>query len=204
MNSEQNIFDRLVAVSDRHVFDDAPDPRAAFLAQIRRIGSWSPKMLVLREKDLTPETYRELLLQVLDLFDENDPFRQRIVPHLFYETALELEIPRIHLPLGLLKELHEKKPEILTSFRLIGTSVHSPADAREAEESGAHYCFAGNVWETGCKPGLEGRGLQYLKETAAAVSIPVYGIGGVSLERMPEVLAAGAAGGCMMSGFMKM
>ncbi|MBR3437963.1 MAG: thiamine phosphate synthase, partial [Clostridia bacterium] len=48
------------------------------------------------------------------------------------------------------------------------------------------------------------KGLLYLREVAQSVSIPVYGIGGVSLERMPEVLAAGAAGGCMMSAFMKM
>jgi len=31
----------------------------------------------------------------------------------------------------------------------------------------------------------------------------VYGIGGVTPERMPQILETGAAGGCMMSGFMK-
>jgi len=35
-------------------------------------------------------------------------------------------------------------------------------------------------------------------------SVPVYAIGGVNEERLPEILSTGAAGGCMMSGFMKL
>ena len=36
------------------------------------------------------------------------------------------------------------------------------------------------------------------------VTIPVYAIGGITKEKMPRILETGAAGGCMMSGFMQL
>ena len=42
------------------------------------------------------------------------------------------------------------------------------------------------------------------KSVVEIADFPVYAIGGITAARMPEILQAGAAGGCMMSGFMKM
>ena len=69
---------------------------------------------------------------------------------------------------------------------------------------GADYVFAGNIFETDCKKGLPGRGLEFLENVCEAVNIPVYAIGGISEEKMPQILGTGAAGGCMMSGFMQL
>ncbi len=192
----------MIAVTNRHVFDDAPDPETSFLRQIARVAGFAPKAVVLREKDLSERNYADLAVKVLGIGEAKAYLDRHLVIHNYPETALALGIPRVHLPLAMLRELHASEPDLLSRFDVIGTSVHSVADAMEAVSCGATYLFAGNVWETTCKPGLEGRGLQYLREVSASVSIPVYGIGGVSEERMPEVLAAGAAGGCMMSGFM--
>ncbi|MBQ9420836.1 MAG: thiamine phosphate synthase [Lachnospiraceae bacterium] len=192
----------MIAVTNRHVFDDAPDPEAAFLRQVARVAGFAPKAVVLREKDLSEKDYADLTAKVLGIGEAKAYLARHLVVHNYPEIALALGIPRVHLPLAMLKEIHAAKPDILSRFDVIGTSVHSVEDALEAAGCGATYLFAGNVWETTCKPGLDGRGLQYLREVSASVSIPVYGIGGVSEERMPEVLATGAAGGCMMSGFM--
>lgn len=61
----------------------------------------------------------------------------------------------------------------------------------------------GHIFATQCKPGLPPRGLALLKEVCTHSPIPVYAIGGITLANLPQVLEAGAAGGCMMSGFMK-
>ncbi len=89
-------------------------------------------------------------------------------------------------------------------LHLLGTSIHSVEDAKEAERLGADYIFAGNIFETDCKKGLPGRGLEFLENVCKAVNIPVYAIGGISEEKMPQILGTGAAGGCMMSGFMQL
>jgi thiamine-phosphate pyrophosphorylase len=81
--------------------------------------------------------------------------------------------------------------------------VHSVEEALEAQKLGATYIIAGNIYETDCKRGLPGKGLEYLKAVCDAVSVPVYAIGGITPERFPEISYTGVAGGCMMSGLMK-
>ena len=73
----------------------------------------------------------------------------------------------------------------------------------EAQRLGCTCVFAGHIFETDCKRGLKGRGLGFLKEVCRAAEIPVYAIGGISPENYGSVISAGAAGACVMSGFMR-
>ena len=195
-------YSRLIAVTDRKYFFDREDPEKAFLRQLERLFSLGLKAVVLREKDLSPEEYLRLAEKVKEIAGEGR--RCRLILHQYPDAAETLGIDAVHLPLHILRELREKDPERLNGFRTIGTSVHSTEDARAAVQCGAAYLFAGNIYETTCKPGLEGRGLAWLKEVAGSVNIPVYGIGGITPGRMKEILETGAAGGCMMSGSMRL
>ena len=195
-------YSRLIAVTDRKYFFDREDPEKAFFRQMERLFSLDLKAVVLREKDLGLEEYLRLAEKVKGIAGEGR--RCRLILHQYPEAAEALGIDAVHLPLHILRELREKSPERLNGFRTIGTSVHSAEDARVAVQCGAAYLFAGNIYETTCKPGLEGRGLAWLKEVAGSVNIPVYGIGGITPGRMKEILETGAAGGCMMSGSMRL
>lgn len=53
------------------------------------------------------------------------------------------------------------------------------------------------------KKGIPGRGTEFLKNLCEHVHIPVYAIGGITPSKMPEIISCGAAGGCMMSGYMQ-
>ena len=193
---------RMIAVTDRKFFFGRLDPQEAFLKQMERLFSLDLKAVVLREKDLSPEEYLKLAEKVKEIAGEAP--RCRLILHKYPEAAEKLGIDAVHLPLKMLQELREKSPERLKRVRIIGTSVHSPEDASIALKYGAAYLFAGNIYETTCKPGLEGRGLAWLREVAEAVPVPVYGIGGITPERIKEILETGAAGGCMMSGAMRL
>lgn len=70
-------------------------------------------------------------------------------------------------------------------------------------EAGLRLCDAGPHFPTDCKKGLPPRGLELLREVCAAVSVPVFAIGGISAENIAAVKEAGAAGACVMSGFMR-
>ena len=76
------------------------------------------------------------------------------------------------------------------------------AEALEAQALGATYLTAGHIFLTTCKPGLPGRGLDFLREVTQAVSLPGYAIGGITADRVPELQAAGAAGACLRSSLM--
>ena len=91
----------------------------------------------------------------------------------------------------------------MTDFESVSTSIHKPEEALKAQELGADFVFAGHVFATDCKKGLPPRGLDFLRGVVGAVDIPVYGIGGINEKNIKQIMECGAAGGCMMSGFMK-
>ena len=168
-----------------------------FLAQTEKVAAARPKAMILREKDLSPEEYTELAGRVLEICSR---YGTKCILHNFTESALELGAEAIHLPLYKLLELPDS---IRQRFSIIGASCHSVSDAVTAQNAGAAYITAGHVFATDCKKGLPPRGLDFLREVCSSVSIPVYAIGGITPDKMDIVRAAGAAGGCIMSGLMK-
>ena len=104
----------------------------------------------------------------------------------------------LHLPLPVLMKMEPGKRQSW----FWGASCHSVEDAVLAEKLGCTYITAGHIFDTDCKKGLLGRGLDFLKNVCAGVSVPVYAIGGISPANISKVREAGAAGACVMSGLM--
>ena len=78
---------------------------------------------------------------------------------------------------------------------LVGASVHSEAEARDAAAQGADFIVFGPVYDTASKRRYgPPQGLAALEAVTRAVDRPVLAVGGLTPERVPEVLAAGAAG----------
>ena len=113
--------------------------------------------------------------------------------------ARRLGIKKIHLPYPVFL----KESGNLSDFESVSTSIHKPEEAIKAQKLGVDFVFAGHVFVTDCKKGLPPRGLEFLTDVVNAVKIPVYGIGGINEENITKIMECGAAGGCMMSGFMK-
>jgi len=83
---------------------------------------------------------------------------------------------------------------------VIGASVDTPDEARQAKAAGADYLGAGPVFPTETKKTTNRPiGPDGLREIVEAVSIPVVGIGGIGPENIGEVLATGAAGAAVIS-----
>lgn len=191
-----------------------------------------PASIILREKDLSEEEYREVAKRLKTICD-----RAGVVfcAHNYALVAEELGTPA-HFPLhvleklvrdkkisktnprnfGMLNEISngmpdgrsnnilDRRSEIYNLMRY-GASCHSVEDALCAYKLGCDYVTAGHVYITDCKKGLAPRGIDFLKKICDSVPIPVYGIGGIDLEsdKIDEVKQAGAKGACIMSGYMK-
>jgi len=74
----------------------------------------------------------------------------------------------------------------------VGLSTHAPSQAERAIAAGADYIAVGPVYATGTKPTAKPVSLDYVKWAAANVKIPWFAIGGINLENLEVVLAAGA------------
>ena len=201
-------FDKMLVITNRLLCD------GDFLERIETVAAKKPKGIVLREKDLGAGEYMELAMKVLKICRRYDV---DCILHSRAEAARELGCPRIHLPFsrfcgdGMCVKSGEserlsgsdERSRLLMDFNLIGVSVHSVKEAIFAERMGAGYVTAGHIFLTDCKKGLAARGLPFLKNVCESVGIPVYAIGGITPDYVDDVLGAGAAGFCVMSGIMR-
>ena len=167
-----------------------------FLKRIEKIASENPTGIVLREKDLTEKEYKDLAAKVIEICNR---YNTPCILHNFTKVAIELNHPYFHLPLHILDNI---SAEDRRKFKVLGASCHSIDDAVRAENLGCTYIIAGHIFDTDCKKGLPGRGLDFLKNVCQRVKIPVYAIGGIRSENIKAVKNAGAKGVCVMSGVM--
>jgi len=83
----------------------------------------------------------------------------------------------------------------------IGVSTHSPAQAEAAARAGADYLGFGPVFATTTKANPDPvQGVDALAEAVRrAAPVPVVAIGGITLARVADVAATGAAAACVIS-----
>jgi thiazole tautomerase (transcriptional regulator TenI) len=139
---------------------------------------------------------QELYL-LLQLLRQGKVREEKIVVHDRLDLALLAGIPNVHLPGHGLPVQHVKKkfPELR-----IGRSVHSFDEAKTAAQEGADYVVFGHLYETRCKEGVPGRGLDEYSRIKNVLDIPVYAIGGITLSKLDLLQQANAAGAAVMSG----
>jgi thiamine-phosphate pyrophosphorylase len=84
----------------------------------------------------------------------------------------------------------------------IGLSTHAPAQAARAVAAGPAYVAIGPVYPTLTKPGAAAVTLDYVRWAAAHLTIPWFAIGGITLDNLDDVLAAGARRVCVVSAIL--
>lgn len=144
----------------------------------RAVKACRPGGVIVRCRDAAfPETLNSELLDMAG----------RAHCSLFLNSGDLREPPRgfagLHLPAAALHEL-DTRPELTGR---IGASVHTQAEARKAGELGLDYVVAGSVRETPSHPGVVPLGWQGFDALVRAAGIPVYAIGGMTPEDVPEV-----------------
>ena len=169
-----------VAITNRKLCTD-------LLEQIKRLDTSDFDYIVLREKDLSPELAKKSI-----------KLSPKIILHNYVQACETLNYKKIHLPLDILRAEYSR----VRNYEITGASIHSLAEAKEAEKLGATYVTASPIFRTKCKEDVEPKGLYWLKEICKGVSIPVYALGGINNINAQNCIEAGAEGVCMMSSAM--
>ena len=168
-----------------------------YFAQIEQIALAGPEAIIVREKDLPQDEYKQLAAGVMEICAHHHVL---CILHTYTETAIQLGAKALHLPLPLLLSMKQQQK---SRFAILGASIHSVEQAQLAQNAGASYLTAGHVFETACKPGVEPRGLDFLREVCQASALPVYAIGGIHPKNAAACIQAGAYGICIMSDCMR-
>ena len=180
---------RALAISDRATLPDG-DP-ATWLGELARVGIDGIAAVQIREKDLDDRVLYTLVCAARSIL----PPPALLLVNGRLDIALAAGADGAHLPA-------DGPPVAALRARfgpgvLLGVSTHRVEEVERARRGGADYVTFGPVYPTpgkarfGPPPGLDGSGGL---AAAAAVGIPVYALGGVTLDRLGEVASAGAAG----------
>ena len=86
---------------------------------------------------------------------------------------------------------------------LLGKSTHSFEQAVAAEREGADYIGFGPIFATPTKPDYQPIGLTGIKRVHNDVTVPIFCIGGIKIENLGQLIAAGAKRVAIVSGLLK-
>jgi thiamine-phosphate pyrophosphorylase len=166
------------------------------LEQLRRAVDDGVDLIHVRERDLEAACLAAL---VIDIKAITQGTSTRVVVNDRLDVAVACAADGVHLrgdsmPIAAARLLGPRP-------FLVGRSVHTAAEAKAG--GGADYLIAGTVFpSTSKEDGAPTIGLEGLKAIVAATSVPVLAIGGVTADRVAEVVAAGAAGVAAISLFI--
>lgn len=177
----------LYVITEPALRDPLETARAVLQAGVR--------LLQLRDKTATTRQLVQIGQQLRALTRQHDA---RLIVNDRLDVALAVEADGVHLgqddlPVSLARRIAGK-------HLLIGVSAETVDEARQAEADGADYLGVGPMFATPTKPDAGAPvGAERLRAIKHAVRIPVFGIGGVTLQNAPAVLNAGADGICVIS-----
>ena len=196
----------LYYITDRAQFSGSEaDRRRALLSKIGEATRAGADYIQLREKDLGARELEQLAREAVQIVHElrtaNREIRTRLLINSRTDVALAVAADGVHLRSDDVKATDVQRvwvQAMATSSQrdaqpVIAVSCHSRADVLRAQSEGAHFAVFAPVFEKKTQPAATPTGLQALQEACAA-EIPVFALGGVTLENAGACVQAGAAG----------
>lgn len=174
-------FPRLYALTDA----SAP---GSHVEQVREYADAGVRIIQVRDKLASSRALYETVVAALEI---TRPRGVRLIVNDRVDVALAAGADGVHvgqddLPAGSARE-------ILGPLAIIGISTHSLAQAAAAAGLPVDYVAIGPVFATSTKANPDPVvGLEGLRAVRAAVTTPLVAIGGITLEKAPDVFAAGA------------
>jgi thiamine-phosphate diphosphorylase len=153
------------------------------------------RIIQLRDKEATT---RQLVEYAQSLRTLTREYGALLIINDRLNVALAVEADGVHLgqddlPVALARRIGGER-------LIIGVSAETVEEALRAEADGADYLGVGPMFATDTKPDAGVPvGPERLRAIKERVSIPVFGIGGITLQNAPQVLMAGADGICVIS-----
>jgi len=149
--------------------------------------------IILREKDLSSEELYITACRLKKIINNKIP----LIINGNYDVAVRCKTEGVHLSYDIFIKFNNKYNE------LKGVSIHSLEEAKMVNNMNADYILTGHIFNTACKAGLPGRGIEFLKDICGNLSLPVIAIGGIDENNINSVLEAGASGAAIMSSVME-
>ena len=155
-------------------------------------------IIQLRAKQAEPEEVLALAQKLKPLFARQEAL---FIINDHADVAREVDADGLHIGQddGTVAAARAK----LHADQLVGKSTHSVEQAVAAAKEGADYIGVGPLFPTPTKPDYPAVGLDLIHQVRQRVDIPQFCIGGIKLENLREVVAAGATRAVVVSGILQ-
>jgi thiamine-phosphate pyrophosphorylase len=185
---------QLYYITDRLQFPgDGKEQEHRLLKKIAECAAAGVDYIQLREKDLSAHALEELAHKAVAAVRGS---AARLLINSRTDVALACGAHGVHLPANDLPASDVRSMFVRTGLRMpiVGVSAHSLADVLSAEAHGADFAVFAPVFEKG--GAANAQGLEQLREICgrAHAAMPVFALGGVTLENARLCIDAGAAG----------
>ncbi len=160
-------------------------PDAGWVARLVPLGV---KTIQLRIKGAPPGIVREEIRRSLGLCAEHGC---QLIVNDYWREAIDLGATYVHL--GQEDLIAADVPAIKRAGLKLGLSTHSLEELAKALAARPDYVALGPIYETKLKAmSWAPQGLARIGEWKRMINCPLVAIGGITLERAPDVFAAGA------------
>lgn len=158
-------------------------------------------LVQLRANHLEDKTYLELAEQLLALCRRQGA---RLLLNRHPSMLAEIDADGIHLNSQLLSELEPSDLDRVEglSNKWIGASCHDKKQLQKAQLLGLDYALLSPVRATATHPEAQPLGWSTFASWVEPMQMPVYGLGGLSREHLPEVLNHGGQGVAGIAAFI--
>ena len=184
---------RLYGILDLSYIDDA-DTVAVAKAMIKG----GVDLIQLRGKERTID---ELVDLAAELHELTARFSTPLIVNDHAEIAKKVPVEGVHI--GQEDDSIEVVRQKAGRQLLVGKSTHSPEQALAAQREGADYIGFGPIFATSTKPDYAPIGLSDIKRVHTEVGLPIFCIGGLSIDNLQSVIDAGAKRVVMVSALLK-
>ena len=160
--------------------------RERFFASLERALKQGLRLLQVREKQLPPEEQVCFCAEVLALAR---PYGARVLFNGEIEMARQAGADGVHLSAARLMALADRPQGMLCA-----ASCHTPEELARAEQLDCDFVLLSPVMATRSHPGVPLLGWQNFRRLLADYSLPVYALGGMRPELLPQAWTHGAHG----------
>jgi len=158
------------------------------LSQIESAAAAGVTVIQLREPDLEARALARLTRAAMRVIEGTEA---SLVVNGRVDVALAAGAHGVHLPERGLPS--DRVRALLPPPSLVGASIHAPVEEQDGRS--LDYAVFGTIYGTRSKaPGQALAGLDGLRRAVDGSAVPVLAIGGVTVARVAEIAATGAAG----------
>jgi 8-oxo-dGTP diphosphatase len=180
---------------DTYLVTPEIDDERQFLAQLDDSFQRGIGLIQLRVKSCGEADFAALARRVLALRGRKS--RSRILLNATPDVAAKLDADGVHLTSARLWRCTERP---LPAHKWVAASCHGIDDLAHAQRIGVDFAVLGPVHRTASHPGAEPIGWERFGTAVSRVSIPVYGIGGLSRSDLATAWTHGAQGIAAITG----